>query len=343
MPHEPATDPRVPVTVLTGYLGSGKTTLLNRILTDLHGKRIAIVENEFGEIGIDSELVVGVQEEIVEMNNGCLCCTVRDDLVRGLARLMRQRDRFDAILIETSGLADPGPVAQTLLVDDELQTSIRLDAIVTLVDARHIWPHLEESAEARQQIAFADVVLLNKTDLVAAADVARLRVRIREMNGLAQIYETVQAELPLDKILDVGGFSIDHALAVDPDFLESALNHEDDADHDHEAEHEHEAGHEHEHDVASVGIRLDGDLDAAKLGPWLNELLTTRGDDIYRMKGIFSIAGSDARYVFQGVHSTFEGRPDRPWGAAPRTSSIVFIGRHLDRAELLAGLRACLV
>ncbi len=443
---------QVPVTVLTGFLGSGKTTLLNYLLTAEHGKRIAVIENEFGEVGVDQDLVIGAEEEIFEMNNGCICCTVRGDLIRILGNLMKRKEKFDYILIETTGMADPGPVAQTFFVDDEMQSKLKLDGIVTLIDAKHVWDHIDESDEIKEQIAFADVILLNKIDLVAPEDVDRLEARIKSMNAAAKIYRTQNSMTDVEHILNVGGFNLDRAMEVDTKFLEpeypfewagvynlsagtyaltlqegpdpamsvaffplkeatqdaleaNKMNavlrfSEDGFDYTpsqtikasqptlqtllltnsptvytvqveqqglyalytqhhpsefqfafsdaggvlpFEISHEYKPKHEHDDQVSSVGIDTPGDLDPRKLNTWLSNLLRTQGPDIFRMKGVLSLKGEPNRFVFQGVHMLFDGRPDRPWGKGPRRNSLIFIGRNLDRAQLNEGFRACLV
>ena len=334
----------IPVTVITGFLGAGKTTLLNRILSENHGKRIAVIENEFGEIGIDHQLVIQSDEEIFELNNGCICCRVRGDLIRILAKLRQRRDKFDSVLIETTGMADPGPVAQTFFTDEEVKESFRLDGIVTVVDAKHVELHFDDMREVREQIGFADVILLNKEDLVPPQEFVKLEERIRKMNPMAKLYRTQDAAIDLDKVLNIGGFDLKRALELEPDFLK-AVEEEHDHDHDeHDEDHEHEHEHDHHHaeDVTSVGIRAPGDLDEKKLSDWLGTLLRTKGQDIFRMKGVLAVKGRAMRFVFQGVHMLMDGRPDREWGDEPRINTLIFIGRNLDRAELTEGFKSCL-
>jgi G3E family GTPase len=319
---------RTPVTVLTGFLGAGKTTLLNHILTARHGKRIAVIENEFGEIGIDHELVINAEEEIFEMNNGCLCCTVRGDLIRILGNLMKRRDRFDHVLIETTGMADPGPVALTFFADDEMKGKLALDGIVTVVDSKHAGLHWD-SREVTEQIAFADVVLLNKTDLVASEEVDELERKVKSRNAAAKVHRTTRGVLPVERLLDVGGFDLDRVVAMDPHFLEGG-------------EHGHHHHHHHEDEVKAVGLTLPGDLIEKKLNDWVGDLLQTKGQDIYRMKGVLAIKGDANRFVFQGVHMMIDGQPGKPWGTEPRVNKLVFIGKGLDRAALTEGLKSCL-
>jgi G3E family GTPase len=471
----------IPVTVLTGFLGAGKTTLLNRILTEQHGRKLAVIENEFGEVGVDNQLVITGEEELFEMNNGCICCSVRGDLIRILGRLLKRKDRLDGILIETTGLANPAPVAQTFFTDEEMRAAYRLDAIVTVVDAKHVLAHLDAGDESVKQLAFADVILLNKTDLVGPAELDALEERIRRINAVARIHRTRNCAVPLEQVLNVGGFNLERAAELDPKFLEpeypfewagvyalpagdhelvighdgAAPGHEHGPDHAHHHHHGNENeldvallpvravsedhmaamerdepgfpspfavqeaeavsafagpeirlqpgdpcrpgpgrlrllleagqgryplhldqpglyavfegcgeeplhllvrgepvkpswqrdyhhGHSHDDAVTSVGIQQTGRLDPQKLNQWISELLRTQGGDIYRMKGVLNVKGKDQRLVFQGVHMLFDARFDRDWGAAPRLNTLVFIGKHLDRARLTEAFQACL-
>ena len=444
---------KVPVTILTGFLGSGKTTLLNRILSEQHGKRIAVIENEFGEVGIDQALVINAEEEIFEMANGCICCTVRGDLIRVLGNLMKRRDKFDYVVVETTGLADPGPVAQTFFMDDEISSEFSLDGIITLVDTFHINQQLGRSDESTEQIAFADVIVLNKTDLVKDTELDKLEARLREMNKMAKFIRSEMANVPINSVLDKSAFNLDQALIRRPTFLEPEypfewtgiyptksgkykiimsegpdpsmslvielgqntddlslrngaercvrlyaedaetiepgeivpkgkhvnLNLESSGQKEFNIEIEKDtkiglfaqhtaeefnmklievdnngevpveiertwvAQHEHDDEVGSFSIEKDGDLDEEKLQAWISKLLREKGVDIFRMKGFLSIAGESNRFVFQGVHMIFSGKPDRPWRSLPRRNQLVFIGRNLDEKEMRKGFEDCLV
>jgi len=338
---------RTPVTVLTGYLGAGKTTLLNRILSEDHGKRYAVIVNEFGEIGIDNDLIVGADEEVFEMSNGCVCCTVRGDLIRVLQGLAKRKGGFDAIVIETTGLADPGPVAQTFFVDEDVKAKTVLDSVTTVVDAKHVLARLDDSREAREQIAFADQIVLNKTDLVSENELARVEARLRKLNPLAPIHRAERSNVPLAAILSRGGFDLDRILDLEPEFLnpphgEAGHVHDEDCEHDHaHAGHDHH-DHQHDDDIKGVALPFDPPLNADAVSRWLSELLAAQGPDILRAKGILSISREDRRLVFQAVHMILEGDLQRPWRAdETRTSRMVFIGRNLDEAKLRAGFEAC--
>jgi G3E family GTPase len=350
---------KTPVTVLTGYLGAGKTTLLNRILTEDHGKKYAVIVNEFGEIGIDNDLVVGADEEVFEMNNGCVCCTVRGDLIRIVQGLMKRKGGFDAIIIETTGLADPGPVAQTFFVDDDVKAKTQLDSVTAVVDAKHVLLRLSDSKEAAEQIAFADQIVLNKTDLVSEPDLRMIEARIRRLNPLAPIHRAVRSDVPLNLILGRGAFDLDRITTLEPEFLnpghgEAGHVHDEHCDHDHGHDHH---GHDHRHhdhhdhgaksdihddDIKGVSLRLDTPIDGNKITQWLDTLLANQGPDILRAKGIIDVKGEPKRLVFQAVHMILEGELQREWKAEEeRYSRMVFIGRNLDEAALKAGFEAC--
>jgi G3E family GTPase len=333
---------KVPVTVLTGYLGAGKTTLLNRILSEPHGKKYAVIVNEFGEIGIDNELVVGADEEVFEMNNGCICCTVRGDLIRIIDGLMRRKGKFDAIIIETTGLADPAPVAQTFFVDDAVGRKTRLDAVVTVADAKWLKDRLKDAPEAKNQIAFADVILVNKTDLVEPDDLREVEMRIRGINPYAKVHTTERCQVPLPEVLGRNAFDLDRILDIEPEFLDGG-----DHDHDHHGDghgHDHHHGMKHYHDeeMQALSLKTDKPLDPDKFFPWVQDLVAKDGPSILRAKGILSFKDDPERFVFQGVHMILDGDHQRPWGAGERRESrIVFIGRNLDEDKIRTGFESC--
>ncbi|KAL5697834.1 hypothetical protein ACHQM5_028944 [Ranunculus cassubicifolius] len=366
-----APDDRIPATIITGFLGSGKTTLLNHILTAEHGKKIAVIENEFGEVDIDGSLVAAKTtgaEDIVMLNNGCICCTVRGDLVRMIAELVaKKKGKFDHIVIETTGLANPSPIIQTFYAEDQVFDNVKLDGVVTLVDAKHATRHLDEVKpkgiinEAVAQIAYADRIIVNKTDLVGELELEALTKRIKSINQMANLKRTNYGKVDLDYVLGIGGFDLERIESVvnDESSKEDDASHSHDHHHEHDHDHDHhhheEHDHKHDHDhhthdhthdpgVSSVSIVCEGSLDLEKANMWLGTLLMERSDDIFRMKGLLSVEGMDERFVFQGVHDIFQGSPDRPWGAdESRINKIVFIGRNLEAESLEKGFKACLL
>src|SRR5215471_13940094 len=344
MPEQSSPE-KIPVTVLTGYLGAGKTTLLNRILSEPHGKRFAVIVNEFGEIGIDNDLVVGADEEIFEMNNGCICCTVRGDLVRIIQGLMRRKGKFDAIIVETTGLADPAPVAQTFFMDDNVGAKAKLDAVVTVADAKWLKERLKDAPEAKNQIAFADVILVNKTDLVGPEELSELEARIRGLNPYARLHRTERAKIDIDEVLGRNAFDLDRILTIEPDFLQGE-SHDHDHHHDHGA-HQHHHGnglkHYHDEDMQSVALRTDKALNPDKFFPWIQDLVAKDGPNILRCKGILSFKDDPERFVFQGIHMILDGDHQRPWKEGEtRDSRIVFIGRDLPEDKIRQGFESCI-
>ncbi len=347
---------KIPVTVLTGYLGAGKTTLLNRILSEPHGQKYAVIVNEFGEIGIDNDLVVNADEEVFEMNNGCICCTVRGDLIRIIEGLMRRKGKFDAIIIETTGLADPAPVAQTFFVDENVGRRTKLDAVVTVADAKWLTDRLRDAPEAKNQIAFADVILINKTDLVSEADLRETEGRIRAINPYARIHRTQRCAIPLTEVLGRSAFDLSRILDIEPHFLETEQDdHGHDHDHhDHGHDHDHDHGHNghdghqhglkhyHDEDMQSLSLSSDKPLDPDKFFPWIQNLVAQEGQKILRCKGILSFKDDPELFVMQGVHMILDGDHQRAWKAdESRRSRMIFIGRELPAETIRTGFAGC--
>jgi G3E family GTPase len=348
---EQSSSEKIPVTVLTGYLGAGKTTLLNRILSEPHGKKYAVIVNEFGEIGIDNDLVVGADEEVFEMNNGCICCTVRGDLIRILDGLIRRKGNFDAIIVETTGLADPAPVAQTFFMDENVGRRTKLDAVVTVADAKWLNERLKDAPEAKNQIAFADVILINKTDLVSPEQLSEVEARIRGINPYAKLHKTERAKIPLDAVLGRNAFDLDRILELEPDFLD-ADNHDHQHDQDHGHHHGDEDGHAHAHgglkhyhdeEMQSIALHTEKPLDPDKFFPFVQDLVQKEGPNILRCKGILAFKDDEERFVFQGVHMILDGDHQRPWKPGEkRDSRIVFIGRNLPSKLITEGFESCI-
>jgi G3E family GTPase len=321
-----STEGQIPVTVLTGYLGAGKTTLLNRILSENHGRKFAVVINEFGELGVDNDLVVDADEEVFEMNNGCICCTVRGDLIRIIGGLMKRKGRFDGIIVETTGLADPAPVAQTFFVDEDVKRATKLDAIVTVVDAKHLPARLKDSSEAQEQIAFADIIVLNKMDLVSAAEADEVEKLIKQINPYAEIRRSTKSDVPLESVIGRDAFNLARILEKEPDFLSG------------------EDHHEHDSEVNSVSFEVSKPIDAERFNAWISQLLQSKGQDLLRTKGILYYAGDNRRFAFQAVHMIADGDYiGEVKEGDPRKSKIVFIGRDLNRPQLRRGFESCQV